>query len=92
MFASSGNWMCTFRGNMLRACAFDAGGGWFDVAELPGGPNVGPLAIQGFAGPSVWVLDSNNALWHCGLPRGDWVQDIGQPPAMSHSSILWVLV
>jgi hypothetical protein len=29
-----------------------------------------PQAMQGFEGPSVIVLDTNNHLWICGIPGG----------------------
>jgi hypothetical protein len=81
-FASCGSYMvCFFDGDRVPAvCGFNASARWASraPADFPGTTPI--KAMQGFAGPSVIVLDGSNVIWHCGLPYGDWVQDIPQPP------------
>ncbi len=80
MFTSVGNYMCNFVGQTLCVCGFDASAGWQPVAALESG--YFPQAMQGFEGPSVIVLDTQNHLWICGIPSGsfrDW--GIAQPPS-----------
>jgi hypothetical protein len=65
MFTSVGNYMCTFMGQNLCVCGFDASAGWQAVDYLRSGPK----AMQGFEGPSVIVLDNQNHLWFVASPK-----------------------
>jgi hypothetical protein len=79
MFTSVGNYMCTFMGQNLCVCGFDASAGWQAVDYLRSGPK----AMQGFEGPSVIVLDNQNHLWICGIPQGGFraIPQSAQPPS-----------
>ncbi len=86
MFASCGNYMCTFHGLQLRVCGFDGNAQWINGANnsrLPVSGGETPVSMVGFGdgGPSVVVLTSAGRLFRCGLPQGDWVQDLPPPPA-----------
>jgi hypothetical protein len=81
MFTSVGNYMCTFIGQNLCVCGFDASAGWESVDALQDG--YFPQAMQGFEGPSVIVLDNTNHLWICSIPRGSFtgLRESAQPPS-----------
>jgi hypothetical protein len=79
MFASIGNYMCTFYGRNLIVCGFDASATWQGVDYL----YADPKAMQGFEGPSVIVLDNSNRLWICGILGGGFrlLPQSAQPPS-----------
>jgi hypothetical protein len=79
MFTSVGNYMCTFIGQNLCVCGFDASASWQSVDALQAG--YFPVAMQGFEGPSVIVLDNINGLWICSIPRGSFTDRIAQAPS-----------
>lgn len=78
MFANTGIYMCTFIGRVLWVCGFARNASW-----IQGNPQfTGAMPIKDMLGyhDSVIVADGSGVLWHCGLPTGEWVQDIPQPP------------
>jgi hypothetical protein len=80
MFTCTGNYMIAFEGQNLLVCGFDASAYWWGVDYFEYGI---PQAIQGFAGPSVIVLDNKNNLWIRGIPEGSFtfMPQNAQPPS-----------